>query len=594
MLNKKLIPFIYFFVIFFLAYCTSEKSDVKSDVKAHLLNKINALDSNAATLEAESTAGNEKAMQQAFLTTRRAYKKLEWFCEYYAPTTSKELNGAPLPEIEIEETKVFDPSGLQVIEEYIYPYDAATKKELLREIDSFRSSLKRLPIILDDTEFTEAHILDACKLEVFRITAIGLSGFDTPICKTGIVEAVVSLEAVAEVLKLFGNNDALQKQIATAVNYLNSHPDFDKFDRAEFMTEYADPVSRGILKWQSELGIQPLQTELALHNRVATLFDKQAFNINHFVNSAEAMPDAKKIALGKALFFDPVISGATRTCANCHNPKLAFTDGLPKSIAITKGKFVKRNSPTLLYAGLQNAQFYDMRAATLEGQATDVIANKDEMHASVEDAALRLEKNPSYFKQFKAAFPSMENAIRPRYVMMALASYVRSLVPFNSRFDKYMRGDSEQLSKEEVTGFNLFMGKAKCGTCHFMPLFNGTAPPTFINTEAEVLGVPADPRAKHPVIDPDEGRSFHSKINEIRFAFKTPTVRNITLTAPYMHNGAFKTLEEVIDFYDGGGGAGIGIKLENQTLPTEKLDLKPHEKKAIIAFLKSLTDDAAK
>ena len=184
--SKKLIPFILFFVIFFLAYCSSEKSDVKSDVKAHLLNDINALDSSAATLQAESTAGNEKSIQQAFLKTRRAYKKLEWFCEYYAPTTSKELNGAPLPEIEIEETKVFEPSGLQVIEEYIYPYDTAKKQELLKEIHSFQSSLKRLPIILEDTEFTEAHILDACKLEVFRITGIGLTGFDTPICKTGI------------------------------------------------------------------------------------------------------------------------------------------------------------------------------------------------------------------------------------------------------------------------------------------------------------------------------------------------------------------------------------------------------------------------
>jgi cytochrome c peroxidase len=594
MLNKRLIPFILFFVIFFLAYCSSEKSDVKSEIKAQLLNQINALDSSAVTLQSVSATGDKKAIQHAFLTTRRAYKKLEWFCEYYAPTTSKELNGAPLPEIEIEETKVFEPSGLQVIEEYIYPYDAKEKAELLREIDSFRSSLKRLPIILDDTEFTEAHILDACKLEIFRITAIAISGFDTPICKTGIDEAAVSLAAVAEVLQLFGDNEVLQKQVASAINYLNSHPDFDKFDRAEFITKYADPVSKGILKWQTELGIQPLQTELALHNRATTLFDKGALNINHFINSAEAMPDEKKIALGKALFFDPVISGATRTCANCHNPRLAFTDGLPKSIAIEKGKFVKRNSPTLLYAGLQNAQFYDMRSATLEGQATDVIANKDEMHASVEDAALRLEKNPSYFKQFKAAFPSMENNIRPRYVMMALASYVRSLAPFNSRFDKYMRGDSKQVSKEEIIGFNLFMGKAKCGTCHFMPLFNGTAPPAFINTEAEVLGVPSDPRAKHPVIDTDEGRSFHSKINEIRFAFKTPTLRNIELTAPYMHNGSFKTLEEVIDFYDVGGGAGIGINLDNQTLPTEKLNLKPEEKKAIIAFLKSLTDDAVR
>ncbi len=568
------------------------KKDVKDSVKEHLLLDIDTLDQRAAQLLA-STDKNEADMHRAFLNTRKAYKKLEWFSEYYAPTTSKELNGAPLPEIEVEETKVFDPSGLQVIEEHLYPYDEAAHNDLLREIASFRSSLKKLRMILNDTEFTEAHIMDACKLEVFRITGLGISGFDTPLCKTGINEAGVSLAAIADVLKLFGENEALKNQLNQAITYTTNHPDFDNFNRAEFITKYANPVSWGILAWQNKLGIKPLDTELALHNSTATLFDKNAFNIKHFVNSAEAMPDAKKVALGKALFFDPVISGATRTCANCHNPKLAFTDGLAKSTALTAGKFVKRNSPTLLYAGLQNAQFYDMRAKTLEGQATDVIANNDEMHASVEDAAHRLESNSTYFNKFKAAFSTMESTIKPRYVMIALASYIRSLAPFNSRFDTYMRGDSKQLNKEEITGFNLFMGKAKCGTCHFTPLFNGTAPPVFDNTEAEVLGVPADPKAKHVVIDPDEGRSFHNKIKEIQYAFKTPTLRNIALTAPYMHNGAYKTLEEVIDFYDNGGGAGIGIKLENQTLPTDKLNLKPEEKKAVIAFLKSLTDDTA-
>lgn len=534
----------------------------------------------------------EAALRKEFLLTRVAYKKLEWFSEYYAPTTSKELNGAPLPEIEIEETKVFEPPGLQVIEEYVYPYDAATKADLLREIASFRSSLKRLQMILNDTEFTEAHILDACKLEVFRIIGLGISGFDTPLSKTGIEESAVAMAAVADVLELFGENEQLQGQINAAIKYIGTSPDFDKFNRAEFITQYADPVTRGILAWQNQLGIQPLNTEMALKNKAATLFDKDAFNINHFVNTAEAMPDAKKIALGKALFFDPVISGATRSCSHCHQPQLAFTDGMAKSAALAEGKFVKRNSPTLLYAGLQNRQFYDMRAKTLEGQATDVIANKDEMHASVEDAARRLENNKAYLKQFKAAFPGMDSTtIRPRYVMIALASYVRSLAPFNSRFDQYMRGNKGKLNANEINGFNLFMGKAKCGTCHFTPLFNGTAPPTFDNTEAEVLGVPADPHAKRPIVDPDEGRSFHSKIEEIKYAFKTPTLRNIALTAPYMHNGAFKTLDEVMDFYEKGGGAGIGINLPNQTLATDKLNLTPKEKSDIIAFLKTLTDE---
>ncbi len=587
---KKTVPFLLFLFVLILSYCTLQKHDVKTAVKAHLQKRLDSLDQQAALLLA-GVNKNEAELRMEFLRTRIAYKKLEWFSEYYAPATSKELNGAPLPEIEIEETKVFEPSGLQVIEEYVYPYDAATKADLLREIASFRSSLKRLQMILNDTDFTEAHILDACKLEIFRIVGLGISGFDTPLSKTGIEESAVALTSVADVLKLFGENEQLQEQINAAIKYIGPSPDFDKFNRADFITRYADPVSRGILAWQTELGIQPLNTEMALKNKAATLFDKDAFNINHFVNTAEAMPDAKKIALGKALFFDPVISGATRSCSNCHQPQLAFTDGMAKSAALAEGRFVKRNSPTLLYAGLQNRQFYDMRAKTLEGQATDVIANKDEMHASVEDAAHRLENNKMYLEQFKAAFPGMDSAIRPRYVMIALASYVRSLAPFNSRFDQYMRGQKGKLNANEINGFNLFMGKAKCGTCHFTPLFNGTAPPTFDNTEAEVLGVPADPRAKRPVVDPDEGRSFHSKIEEIKYAFKTPTLRNIALTAPYMHNGAFKTLEEVMDFYEKGGGAGIGINLPNQTLATNKLNLTPKEKSDIIAFLKTLTDE---
>src|SRR6476620_9162836 len=132
------------------------------------------------------------------------------------------------------------------------------------------------------------------------------------------------------------------------------------------------------------------------------------------------------------------------------------------------------------------------------------------------------------------------------------------------------------------------MGKAKCGTCHFFPLFNGLLPPDFEESESEVLGIPKSNHKKIP--DPDLGKYEFTKSEIDRFAFKTPTLRNIELTAPYMHNGVFKNLEEVIDFYNKGGGKGFNIKLENQTLPFEKLSLSSSERKDIIAFLKTLTD----
>ncbi|GAB3818318.1 hypothetical protein GCM10028895_15430 [Pontibacter rugosus] len=286
-----------------------------------------------------------------------------------------------------------------------------------------------------------------------------------------------------------------------------------------------------------------------------------------------------------------MVSGNSSTCGACHKPELAFTDGLPKSAAIEKGKFVQRNAPTLYYAGLQHAQFYDMRASTLESQTVDVIRNKDEMHASVEDAAHRLNAEADFILAFKQAFPGMEAEIQPKHVMMALASYVRSLTPFNSRFDRHMRDKEQHLTAQETKGFNLFMGKAKCGTCHFMPVFNGTAAPAFNNTEAEVLGIVENPRAAHPMLDPDLGRFTHNKMEELRFAFKTPTLRNVAKTAPYMHNGSYQTLEEVMDFYNKGGAQGMGLQLENQTLPPDPLNLTEEETKSIISFLHTLTDE---
>src|SRR5699024_10797950 len=139
---------------------------------------------------------------------------------------------------------------------------------------------------------------------------------------------------------------------------------------------------------------------------------------------------------------------------------------------------------------------------------------------------------------------------------------------------------------KEIKGFNLFMGKAKCATCHFMPLFNGTTPPKYIASEAEVIGVPKS--QTDSVIDPDLGWYKTIGVDYYKHAFKTPTIRNISKTAPYMHNGIDSTLKQVMVFYNNAGPAGLGFKLSNQTLPEDSLDLTNQEIDAIIAFMKSL------
>jgi cytochrome c peroxidase len=152
-----------------------------------------------------------------------------------------------------------------------------------------------------------------------------------------------------------------------------------------------------------------------------------------------------------------------------------------------------------------------------------------------------------------------------------------------------MRGDSTQLNKAEQNGFNLFTGKAKCATCHFMPLLNGLVPPDFNETESEVLGVPSIKKGKK-ILDTDLGKYGFTRSVLHKHSFKIPTVRNSALTAPYMHNGVFSTLTQVVEFYNKGGGKGLGIAPDNQTLPFDKLSLSKKEVGDIVLFLKKLTD----
>jgi cytochrome c peroxidase len=288
--------------------------------------------------------------------------------------------------------------------------------------------------------------------------------------------------------------------------------------------------------------------------------------------------------LGKLLFSDKALSeDNSRSCASCHYPEKAFTDAREKALGLDQKTMVKRNTPTLSNIAFQRAYFYDSRVSYLEDQAIDVIANITEMHGSMEKAISILKNKPNYVAQFKKAFPKKE--IDAFGIKNALASYIRSLSDYDSKFDDYMRGE-ENFNEDEKAGFNLFAGKAKCATCHFIPLTNGTVPPNFDKSESEVLGVPD----KNNKLDVDLGKFEMTKSTIHRNSFKTPTIRNIALTAPYMHNGVFKTLDEVIDFYNKGGGFGLGFKLENQTLPEDKLNLTPLEKKQLIDFMRTLTD----
>ncbi|MEO6851861.1 MAG: cytochrome c peroxidase [Mucilaginibacter sp.] len=551
-----------------------------------------AADKNKLLLLAENPSVDENKLQQSFLQLRLSFKKFEWASEYFTPAISRFVNGPPVQEVEMSSGQVFEPAGLQVIESYLFPkYDATHRIELIKQLKLLQQGCDKYKTYFANIDIFDWQVFDAAKLEVFRIMALGITGFDNPLTQKSMQESAAGLKSLKPALAYYedkAGDENLPAELDAATRYLQSNAGFNTFNRAEFITAYGNSITTSITMLEKKLNIYVIRYNRLLNQDAKTLFDKNAFNVNAYAPDQASFASDKKIALGRVLFADQVLSGnGTRSCKSCHQPEKAFTDGMFKNIGIGSKKVLKRNTPTLINAAFQPSQFYDLRVKTLEDQANAVIQNPEEMHGSMKLAADRLWQNKSYRELFSNAFPKPGRTdIDTLEVMNAIGSYVRSLVGLNSRFDEYMRGNKNAMNREEVNGFNLFMGKAKCATCHYMPLFNGSFPPRYMIVESEVIGVPQSLAKK--AIDKDLGRYSQFKIEAFKHAFKIPTIRDASRTAPYMHNGVFTTLPQVMDFYNKGGGAGLGYKVDNQTLPFDKLDLTAKESNNIITFIKAL------
>ncbi|MFT4203956.1 MAG: cytochrome c peroxidase [Chitinophagaceae bacterium] len=544
-------------------------------------------------------AGNnapETQLQQAFLKTRRYYKTVEWAAEYFTYSTAKMINGPPKPEIEIASRSINNPNGLQVMEAFLFPhYTISRKAALQQETQLLIENVAVLKTYFSHIDIASWQILDAAKLEVFRIETIGITGFDNPLTLQSMQENAAALHSVQEVLQLHSNDEKLHSLFFNTIDYLYKNIDFNAFDRAFFIRHYINPLSRAVEEIRRQYATTELKYNRLLRQDAMTLFDSGVFNTMAYSPFLEQKNTREKIALGKWLFNSPAFSGTqTRSCASCHIEAQVFANNLIKEKTIDGTGVIDRNTPTLINTALQPQQFYDQRAENIEAQILDVVHNPKEMKGSIRQAIQRLQSNPGYKRLIADAYPG-KNATNEDDIVESLATYVRSLTKLNSRFDDYMRGDDRAMNSEEISGFNLFMGKAQCATCHYMPLFSGVFPPKYISQDAEVLGVSDAPKSK--VLDPDRGmygilsqQGFYdsSLMSQFDHAFKTVSVRNTTKTAPYMHNGVFATLKDVVEFYNDGGGAGRGVYVPNQTLGTDSLHLTPKEVDALVAFMGTL------
>ncbi|SDR14034.1 cytochrome c peroxidase [Chryseobacterium soldanellicola] len=539
-------------------------------------------------------------LQKTLSKTRNSYKEIEFYIAYHYPEFSKtHLNAAPLFHIEAAGTKAFTlpPEGLQVLDELIFSDEAGEKKEEIKAITDFLyNSYASFYLSTTKNGLSKGNNKTLpLRIELIRIYSLGVTGFDTPGSLNISEEAGHALLGI----KKYINDDAYFKNyniekantiLTESIDYLSKNTDFEKFDRIEFYKKYIQPLYEEFGNWD---GRPDDLKEFSGWNVANKNFFSSDFLDPYFytlLKSSEDNPDLKK--LGKDIFFDQNLSdNGKMSCASCHLPENAFTDLKAKSQSNVEGKTVLRNSPSLYNAVFAKRFFYDMRAFYLEQQAEHVIYNEQEFNTSYESIIKKLKTKPEYKKAFRKAF---KGEINKQNFSKALSSYVSSLYSFESDFDRFMRNEKE-ISEDAKKGFNLFMGKANCATCHFAPHFSGLVPPFYNENESEVLGITKKPIKQLPIeLDSDKGRinSPVQKENSWIYenSFKTTTVRNIALTKPYFHNGAFNTLEEVLDFYNEGGGEGLGLPMKNQTLAPDKLNLTQPEMKQIIAFLNSLTD----
>jgi cytochrome c peroxidase len=317
----------------------------------------------------------------------------------------------------------------------------------------------------------------------------------------------------------------------------------------------------------------------------------------------------EKVALGKLLFYDPILSGNRDvSCATCHQPEFGYAEFLPTSIGVngvgsgTKRRFrepntipfVKRNSQSVVntaFNGLRKGQtyhaegapmFWDLRASGLEEQALIPIQTLEEMRGHdyssegvLDEVVARLRKIPAYRAYFEEAFPKEEHPVNKENLGRALASFQRSLISNNTRFDHYMRGDSGALSLSEKEGLNLFLSSG-CAKCHHGPMFS--------DFQLHALGVP---ESDH-LTEPDQGANAD-------FTFRTPTLRNLRFTAPYMHSGKFATLKQVLEFYEDIAGS----KIRNPNVSSAQIDPLVKEMSVnfkdiprIVEFLLVLSDES--
>lgn len=448
--------------LFILSYCKSDKhlpaSEDLGSVKNQIIKNNDTFEKQINELTVlVSNNSDEKKLQEKFEELRKTYKKMEWAVEYFLPHSARFINGPALPEIEMDEHTEIEPEGLQVLEEMLYPYDQGSKEEVIRFLKKLINKSNTIETNFQVITVSRDQVFDALRQEVFRISSLGISGFDTPISGTFLKEIPYSLQGVKQTLQQISTDQSKNKalksilnEIDTASEILKKNTDKNTFDYVNFIPDHFNKITSLLLDFKNQEKIPDVEVTTALHNNAATFFSKNAFNPNAFTPGKEFAFSNEKAALGQQLFNDKMLSNNNnRSCTTCHIPEKAFTDGLAKSMSLENSE-LSRNAPSLNYAGFQHGQFWDMRKDDLEGQSSDVISNKEEMHGDLNVILAKINQDKKYQTAFTKIYHSQKT--EAWQLQNVLASYIRSLAKFNADFDEYMRGNKSAMTAHQKEG----------------------------------------------------------------------------------------------------------------------------------------------
>lgn len=595
------------------AVLSFKQNDSEGDYRDCYMTRIKELENSLRQLQADrptlqDAQGKEK-IREAIHASRLRLKAVDFWLRYLEPTVYKQING-PLP---VEwETEVFEKfeapyrregAGLTLAELYL-DEKAPRSDSLARLIGCAERALQ--PYLADSITrhlTTKDHFFFCNRLFLLNLAAIYTTGFECPDTSRILPELDAMMEQVHGIYMAFNrqfsntplpdNYMQLFRQARAFVH--QSKHNFLAFDHFTFIKNYVNPLFSLNQKLIREYAVTSRsQVDYTLSKTSTSIFSKDLYAAQNTKGLFLRVYDKQVLAeierLGKLLFFDPILSGNNeRSCASCHKPDQFFTDTVVRTaLHFDRSASLPRNSPSLVNVQYNHLLMLDGKHTSLQNQAKDVITNPNEMNCKEHEVMAKILSCSEYKSAFQnlLKYTPQEPELTLDHICSAITYYYGQLGKTYSPFDLAINHQTT-LVPDVQQGFNLFMGKAQCATCHFVPQFNGVKPP-YVGSEFEVLGVPQDTTFHQ--LSGDKGRHGIHPAAETQSAFRTGTVRNALRTAPYMHNGVFTNLGQVVDFYNAGGGAGRGLSVDNQTLSADSLHLTAVDKTHLIAFMASLNE----